>query len=115
MNNNNVAIAEAYYTAMGQKNIADAAKYLHPDVQFTGPIMQIQGKEEVMEAIKRLTSFCKAITIRAKFGSGNQAMVAYTIEFPAPIGNIPTAALLTFQDGLIAKVELFFDGSPFKQ
>ena len=46
MNENNVAIAEAYYIAMREKNVMDMGKYLHPDVQFKGPPAEIKGKEE---------------------------------------------------------------------
>ena len=113
MNKNHVAIAEAYYTAMGEKNVADMGQYLHPDVQFIGPLAEMRGKEAVLEAVKRLIAFFKTLTIRAKFGSGDQAMLAYDLDFPSPIGNCPAAALLTFQEGLISKIELFFDGRPF--
>ena len=113
MNKNNVAIAEAYYTAMGEKNVVDMEQYLHPDVQFIGPLAEMRGKEAVLEAVKRLIAFFKILTIRATFGSGDQTMLAYDLDFSSPIGNCPAAALLTFQEGLILKIELFFDGRPF--
>ena len=37
MSKNNVATAVAFYTAMGEKNIAAMGKYLHPEVRFIGP------------------------------------------------------------------------------
>jgi len=113
MNENNVAVAEAYYTAMKEKNVEGMGKYLHPDVQFKGPLVEIKGKEAFLEAAKGFVTFFKTLTIRAKFGSGDQAMVVYDLDFPEPVGRLPTAGLITFQDGLIAKIELFCDGRPF--
>ena len=40
-------------------------------------------------------------------------MLAYDVDFPAPIGNIPSAVLLNLEEGLISKIELFFDARPF--
>lgn len=113
MKENHVASAEAYYTAMGDKNVAGMGKYLHPDVRFFSPLGDLIGKEAVLEALKKATTLFKALTIRAKFDSGDQALLVYNLDFPAPIGSIPTSSLMTFQAGLIAKIELFYDGRPF--
>lgn len=113
MSVDNVAIAEAYYTAVGKKDFANIEKYLHPDVQFKGPVSQYMGKKELLEGTKKFTSFFNALKIRAKFGAGDQAVIVYDVDFPLPIGHCPSAALMTFEKGLITKIELFFDGSPF--
>ncbi len=112
MSHSSLAIAEAYYTAMGDKNVTGMAQYLHPDVQLISPLAKVSGKDAAVEAARKLISLFKTVTIRAKFGSENQAMLAIDIDFPAPIGNLPAAVLQTFNDGLITKIELFYDGRP---
>lgn len=103
-------IAENYYIAMGRKDSTAVEKYLHPDVQFTGPVVSTKGKEAVLGAVKKFMSFFKALTIRAKFGSKDQAMIVYDVEFPSPIGNVASVAYLTFNEkNLITNIELFFD------
>ena len=42
-------------------------------------------------------------------------MVENNVACPAPIGMIQTAALMTFKDGLIARIELFYDARPFEK
>lgn len=111
----NLETADAYYTEMGKKNIEALAKYLHPNVQFKSPVAKAVGKEALLEATKSFMNLFSALTIRSKFGAGDQAMVVYDVEFPAPFGMIPTSVLLTFQEGLIAKIELFFDARPFEK
>ena len=111
----NLAIVENYYKLFAKKNIEAMAKYLHPDVQFTAPLAKIVGKDLFLKAARKLASLFNTLTIRAKFSTGDQVMLAYDFDFPGPIGKIPTAALLTMQDGLITKIELFYDARPFEK
>lgn len=106
-----LAKAESYYKAMGEKNLEGVEKYLHPDVTFIAPLAQTQGKQEFLEATKGFMEMFSKTIIRAKFGSEEQqqAVVIYDIQFPNPIGNLKSAAYLTFQEGLIKKIELFYD------
>jgi ketosteroid isomerase-like protein len=115
MSEKNAAIAEAYYTACGAKNIADMGKYLHPNVQFLAPLAELTGKEAVLEAAERLLAFFKSLKIRTTFGSENQAMVVFDLECPAPVGICRSATLMTIENGLITRMELFYDARPFEK
>jgi ketosteroid isomerase-like protein len=107
----NVAIAETYYKAWGEKDVARMEKFLHPSVQLITPLEEtvVLGKEAILEKLKKGAPHFKTLTIRAKFGSGNQTMLVIDLDFPAPIGNLRTTSLMTFQEGLITRIELFFD------
>jgi ketosteroid isomerase-like protein len=115
MNEKNAALAVGYYQAMSNKDLIAVEKYLHPDVHLISPFIEKKGKQDVLDAVNNLMNFFRELTIRESFGSQDQAMLAYDLDFPEPIGKIRTAVLLTFQDGLIKRYELFFDTSPFKQ
>lgn len=106
-------LAQAYYTAVAEKKINEIGKFLHPEVQFIGPLAKANGKETVLETVKNFTTAFLTLTIRALFDSENQAMLVYDVDFPAPIGNTTAAALLTFQEGLISKFEIIYDPRPF--
>ena len=80
MTNTNINIAEKYYKAMDKKDINELASYLHPTVKFSSPFAEINGKEAMVEALKAFLNFFNAVKIRAKFGSGDQVMLAYAIE-----------------------------------
>lgn len=112
----NIAVAEIYYTAWGEKDIARMERFLHPNVQLITPLEEtvIVGKEAILERLKKGAAFFKALKIRAKFGSGNQTLLVIDLEYPAPMGNLRSASLMTFQEGLISKIELFFDTSQGK-
>jgi hypothetical protein len=107
-------LAKSYYQAMARKDVAEVAKYVHPDVHFIG-LVECHGKEAFVNAVERLITLSTDIQIRAVVGEEDRAMVAYDLIFPAPIGPVRTAALLVFEGGLIKSIELFFDASPFKR
>ncbi|MBS0271792.1 MAG: nuclear transport factor 2 family protein [Proteobacteria bacterium] len=115
MSQTRAAIAQAFYTAMSEKNVKAMEKYLHPDIQFIAPLAKVKGKENYFQALKNFTSFFETLTIRATFGEGDKAMVVYDVDCPAPVGKCPTAALMTFHNELITKIELFYDGRPFEK
>ena len=111
----NVASAEAYYQAMNDKDLSSMALHLHPDVRLVGPMDALTGKEAVLEAANRLFNLIKSIKVHAKFGSDDQAMLTYDMDFAEPVGVCRAAALMTFKNGLIARNELFFDARPFEK
>ena len=113
MTQTSAVIAETFYNAMSKKNINVLEQYVHPDVQFITPMAKLHGKQAYLEAVKNFGAFFQSLTIRATFGEGDQAMVVYDTNFPTPIGKLPGAALMSFQGGLISRIELFHDTSPF--
>ena len=114
MEMNYAARAEEYYKLVGEKD-EKFTKFLHPNVEFYGPLAALKGKAAVIDAT---TNFMKAFTsleIRAKFGAVDQAMVVYHTEIPGIAKDFPSASLLTFIDGLIVRIELFYDASRFAE
>lgn len=109
MEKNVEAIGVAYYTALGEKNIEAVSNCLHPHIQFMDPSEKVIGKEAVLEAAKRFTTIFKTLSIRSKFGSENQAMIIYDVEIPGLTKTLRAASLLSFEGGLITKIELFYD------
>jgi len=110
MSKNNVATAESYYTALSEKNVSGMEKYLHPDVQFSSPAANLSGKKAVLEAAELMIKTFNTLTIRTKFGSEEQAVMILDLVYPEPVGHLPAASLLTINNGLIRKIELFLDG-----
>lgn len=103
------AIGVAYYMALAEKNIEKVSKYLHPDVQFTDPQEKLIGREAVLKAAQGFAGIFKNLKIRAPFGSEDQAMIVYEVEIPDITKKLQAASLLSFEEGLISKIELFYD------
>lgn len=115
MSEKNVASAVAYYQAMNNKDLSIIEKYLHPEVRLIGPMADITGKDAVLNSIKHFLPNFDKLTIRAQAGNGDQVMLAYYLDCPAPIGLFRGAVLLNFQEGLIIRYELFYDARPFEK
>lgn len=110
---NMAELAEEYYRVVGEKNTAGINKYLHQDVEFYSPLATLKGKQAVIEATSNFMAAIQSLTIRAKFGGKDQAMIVYDSDIPGLAKAFPGASLLSFRDGLIVRIELFFDGSRF--
>jgi putative addiction module killer protein len=109
VSDHNLTVALAYYQAMNDKNLTEVAKYLHLEVTLLSPLAKVLGKEAALQAATGFCSFIKKITIRAQFSSQDQVMLAFDIDFPAPIGVVRSAVLMSFKDNLIHRNEVFYD------
>ena len=109
------ALAVAYYTALGEKNLEEVKRYLHPNISFTDPQEQVIGKEAVFQAASGFTTIFKSLTIRAKFGSENQAVIIYDVEILNFAKTLRAASILSFEEGLISKIDLIYDTRCFEE
>ena len=79
------------------------------------PDSEITGREAYMKTVEKLMPLLEGVNVRAKFGSGNQVMLAYDFYLSEPVKVSSVANLMTVQDGLVRSVELFMDFRPFSQ
>lgn len=111
----NMQLAEEYYTLVGKKDIEGVKEFLHPDVEFCGPLAELKGKEAVVEATSNFMKAFQSLSIRSKFAEGDQAMVVYETDIPGVSESFPGASLLDFRDGKIVRIQLFYDGSNIEE
>ncbi len=105
----NKAIAQAYYTAMAEKNIFALEKYLDEDVLFIAPLATVIGKQAFLERVQEFFASCATLTIEVVLSSCDQAVVLFVLDYPAPIGIVEAVALLDIDQGCINKIKLFYD------
>jgi ketosteroid isomerase-like protein len=115
MSENTMTIAESYMAAWQRKDIEEIARHLHPQVHFKGPMAEVTGREAVVGSAQRMFPLMKEIVIQSKFASANQAIFTYDFLCAEPVGSCRTAELMTFEDGQIKSIELFFDARPFEK
>ena len=109
----NVTTAKIFYQAYDEKNISVIEQYLHPDIHYLAPLGESSGKESFLVAVKRFLGIIKKLKIRTAFGSGDQVILIYDLHFGEPETICRTAVLMNFKDGLISRLELFYDARPF--
>jgi ketosteroid isomerase-like protein len=109
----NVELAEAYYRAFEAKDAEALGRRLHPEARVITPLGESVGREQVVEAAKRLFPALRRIDIRARFGDGDQVVLVF--DMVGDPWTARTAALMTFKNGLLARSELFLDPRPFEK
>lgn len=110
-----VTKAVEYYTLISEKNAEAIQKYLHPDVEFQSPLASLKGKEAVLKAVSNFMNAFHTLKIRSQLGAKNQAMIVYDTDIPGISKSFPGASLLNFKDGMIIRIELFFDATRFSE
>jgi hypothetical protein len=109
----NDANAKLYYRAIGEKELTTVARLVDANVRLISPMSNLEGKEASLQAARGYSGMVSSIKVRSTFATDSEAMLAYDGDFGAPIGICRTAALLSFRDNLITRIELFFDARPF--
>lgn len=114
MPQNNTQTALNYYNALNNRDINALSTYLHPQVHLISPLSEITGADAVSAAAKDFASFFNSLIVREHFEEAGRVMIVYDLDCPLPVSTLRTAVLMTFKDGLIASIELFFNPEPFK-
>ena len=91
------------------------ASLLHANVRLLGPLGEAEGRESVLRAVAGFASLLKSLHANVTFGSEEQAMVNYDVDFGQPSGIVRSAALITCKEDLIEGIELFFDARHFTE
>lgn len=108
------SICAAYLDAWSRKDLPGIAVHIHPDVRFKGPMQVFQGREPYLGATNRVFPLLEKLDLRARFISGDRAMLVYDFVCRDPIGVSRTAEMVRFEGELIRETELFFDARPFE-
>jgi ketosteroid isomerase-like protein len=115
MINNNMALAKAFYTAMGEKGITYIGEHVHPKIEFVSPLGNALGKEAYLKSVEHFLTLLQSLKIRTICGADEHVVLVYDVHFPGQLGTVPTASLMSFRDGLITRIELFYDARPFEK
>lgn len=111
----NRKVGQAYYEAMGARDLGAIEQYLHDNCTFDGPLAKLQGKEAILKSIEELFGFFQHLEVKASFGSEEQAMLAWELTCPEPIGSFAGASLLNIENGKIKSIKLYYDSLPFQK
>lgn len=115
MKKDNLTRAREYYAFVAQKNSQGVEKYLHPEVKLKGPLASLQGKKAVLEASQNYMKMLSSLKIRTAMASEDQVCVVYDIQIPNLVKDFPASVLMTFKEGLVVQLDLFYDATPFKE
>lgn len=103
-------LARSYYEAVGAKDGDTVASMLDEHVSFVGPFASLHGKEAVLTATTHFMDAFRSLTIQDVLTNGERAVVIYSVDMPDVSDDFPGASWLTFNNGRIQRIQLFYDG-----
>ena len=109
MNKTNLVLAEAYFKAVKHRDFTAVANHVHPEIHYSQPLGELNGKEAYLEGVKKFREEIDSIEVRAIFSADDQVMCLIDIKCPNPTDSFSIAGLLTFNDQRIIRIEQFFD------
>ena len=112
---NNLKTGIAYYSSMNDRDFDTMSSYLHPEVICISPLDIISTKEVVVSAAKNFSNFFKTIIIKEEFTSEHKVVLLLETACSEPVGCFRSTSVLSFEKGLISKIELFYDPRPFER
>jgi hypothetical protein len=112
-----IAIAKGYYRAYETDDRGFVENNLAPGFTFTSPFDDHIGREEYFRRCWPARNIHKAFHFAAMMQSGNQVLIVYDGEHfepnaTHPSGRYRNAELMTFEEGKLKSVEVFFGDPP---
>ena len=99
--------------AFHKKDGAAMRSTLHPNYQFKGPMMEMNGPEECVAFMENMPFTCTDKNVRY-FQDGNTVVKVFDVVFTQPFQEtVSMCEVITFEGGKILKSELFYDTAPF--
>lgn len=115
MNKSNSELLKSFYSAMENHDWKTKRTMLHDEFRFTGPLMQTQGADQFIEAVKQFNCQVKFNDIEM-IEQNDTVMSFYTFDIAQPFsGTFRMAERVTFENGKLRNSELIFDPRAFPQ
>jgi ketosteroid isomerase-like protein len=110
-------LARAYYRAFEDHNRSFIENALAPDFTFTSPFDDHIGREDYFRRCWPTTHLHRKFDFVTVMQVGDKVFVAYDAQMHIPNATHPTARfrnaeLMTFEDGKLKSVEVFFGDPP---
>jgi ketosteroid isomerase-like protein len=112
-----IDLAKSYYRAYETHDRDFVANNLAPDFTFTSPFDDHIGREEYFRRCWPVRNIHQKFNFVALMQSGDQVLIAYDAEMREPNATHPAARfrnaeLMTFEQGKLKSVEVFFGDPP---
>jgi ketosteroid isomerase-like protein len=109
------ATLEAFYAAVGRRDLAAARRYLHPDLVFHGLFETYPNADACLRALAGLLSITSRLDVLTVIVQGEDAAVFFQLDTAAPDeATTLVAEWHKVRDGRIVQCRSAFDGRPFE-
>jgi len=107
------SLVRSYLQAVGDKDEPQLRALLSEDVTFEGPVMAMQGVENVLASFRGIAAVHERNDVQRVFVDGDEVCVIYDFVTDA-VGRIPTIEWIRLREGRIAAIRLYYDQLPWQ-
>ncbi len=107
-------IALAYLNAVSTKQLDQLDAIVSPDVRFVGPARTMSGRDNLVQALRRISAIHVRNDVKRVFADGDEVCVIYDLVTDT-IGALATIEWLQINDGRIQSIHLYYDQLPWQR
>jgi ketosteroid isomerase-like protein len=108
MSTDSASLATAYFDAWESGDTERLRPILADDVSFRGPLAEVDGAGDYVDAIRGLFTGTERLVIHRRWADGDDALTWFDMHLPgAPPA--PVASWIHVRDGRIDRVRVTFD------
>jgi hypothetical protein len=105
------AIAAAYFAAWKAKDFTAFRSLLADDVEFVGPLAQLDNADDCVNGIKGMSEMVTDIVVHKIVADGPDAITWFDLHANGGI-TLPTANWSHIENGKITRIRVTFDPRP---
>ncbi len=88
------------------------------DISFVGPVMQVEGKQELVELNRSFFGFMKGYESISRFEQGDMALLEGVFTVQGPSGKtiqLQMAEVYEVEQGKIRSIRIYYDAEEFRK
>jgi len=101
-------VAEIYFDAWRRRDFAALRSILADDVEFRGPLAQLDNAEDCVEGLRRMSSIVTDLVVQKRFVDGSDLLTWFDLHTSAA-DPVPTANCSHVEGGKITQIRVAFD------
>jgi ketosteroid isomerase-like protein len=102
------AAAAIYFDAWLARDFARLGTVLADDVDFAGPMGQVQGRDECLRGLEGLATIMTGLDVQQVFSAGPDVLTWYDMATKVA-DPVPVANWMHVEDGKITRIRVAFD------
>ena len=106
-------IGLAYLEAWNRRDLKAARRLVAEDFHFKGSIDEFCSADEAFNNFERALPILLGVEVVSSISDGKEAAFFYRFKCKDPVGTIPTAEHLKFENGKIKDSRIYYDPRSF--
>lgn len=108
-------IGRSYLIHFSHKNWAEVRNLISDDFHYKGHLGEFFNAEDAIKAFTTMSTYLQGIEIISEIVESNEAVFIYAFHCVDPIGSVPFAEHMTFENGKVISSRIYNDPRKFEE